>query len=110
MSVSFSFSKLAYFTLYCVRTSFFQIVYMGVLAMHHVCIYCLWRPKEGVGSPGTGVTGTCVLGAGNGKLKASVRTVLLLSSEPSLQPLLLSFIGKGLLLLQDFQSPKEPNK
>lgn len=32
-----------------------------------VCMQCLWRPEEGVGSPGTGITDGCwpPVGVGN---------------------------------------------
>ena len=27
--------------------------------VYHVCAWCLWRPEEGIRSPGTGVTDGC---------------------------------------------------
>lgn len=64
----------------------------------------------GVGSPGTRVTSSCVLGARNLKLKASVKTVLLLPSGPSFSPCSSKFYSEGIVTASGLSISGEPNK
>lgn len=48
----------------------------------------LWTPEDGTGHPGAGVIGSCELsGMGPGNSGTLVEQVLLLITQPSLQPL-----------------------
>ena len=60
---------------------------MSVLpACMHLCVWCCQRPEKDIGSPGTGVTVRCELLCGCWEL--------ILTSEPSLQPSVFSFVRK----------------
>jgi hypothetical protein len=47
-------------------------VHVGVLAacvsVYYIRAWCLWRPEEGIGSRGTGVTESCKLPCGGWEL------------------------------------------
>lgn len=61
--------------------------YVYACASELECVHefsCPWRPEEGIGSPGAGVTGTCELRINSGPLP---KEYTLLTTEPSLQPL-----------------------
>jgi E3 ubiquitin-protein ligase NEDD4 len=58
------------------------------MSVHHMHTWCLWRPEEGVGSPGIGVTDSCELPCGCWELNSGPlkKQPVLLTTEPSLNP------------------------
>lgn len=57
--------------------------------VHHLCAWCMWRPEEGIGAPGTGVTGAaCKPPCGCWELSPGFlqEQQVLLTTKPAPQP------------------------
>lgn len=61
----------------------------------HMCVWCPWKPEEGVRTLGTGITDGCepLCGCREPKLCSLEEQQGLFIAEPFLQPQLLSFQG-----------------
>lgn len=61
--------------------------------MYHLCVWCLWRPKEDTRSPGTEITDSCKLPCGcwDSNLGPSVRTESALAAC-TISPALIFFL------------------
>ena len=67
----------------------YMSVLSGCMYVHHMCAWCLRRPEEGVGSPGTGAMDGCELPCGCWELNRGPLQEQqgLFTAEPPLQPL-----------------------
>lgn len=60
------------------------------MSVYRICVLCSQRPVEGLGSHGTGIMGNCELSCTFWELKlgSMEEQPVLLTIEPSLQPLI----------------------
>jgi hypothetical protein len=71
-------------------------MYMSVLSeVYHIWVWCPWRPEEDIGFPESEVTVGCAPLGGHWECNSGPLPLLeqwvLLTTEPSLQPLYFSF-------------------